>query len=318
MESIQNGREKNERRFRILKTLLLLLFYAASAVIAWWFMNQALYLGQPLTEWIWVGVSLLLAFSFLSLAALVVQKKSWMAAAHTAVLVGYIAIFPKDFYVMLGGALYFVLAVIFSYRIKAEEKNQLNFSFRRIVGRTIMTATSGLLLLVAANIYYNTAQEFREEPAKFSRPVAEAAARSIPFFAEDLGGADLDRSLDEYLLQRAEQELEEDVPRDQRFEFLEQYREQFISQFGISAQGQETMHTIISRIVEEQVSDFFVRYQTVFPVIFTLVILALLRMFAFVFNWLVLLLGWIMFRLLLALNFLKITKASVEVDRLNV
>ena len=59
-------------------------------------------------------------------------------------------------------------------------------------------------------------------------------------------------------------------------------------------------------------------FQPLFPLIFTLIILGLLRTFAFVFRWITLGLTWLIFKLLLRLKFFRLTKVPIEVEKLEI
>ncbi len=59
-------------------------------------------------------------------------------------------------------------------------------------------------------------------------------------------------------------------------------------------------------------------FQPLFPLIFTLVIIALLKTFAFIFRWLAILFTWIIFKVLLAMKFFRLQKVPVEVETLEI
>jgi hypothetical protein len=137
---------------------------------------------------------------------------------------------------------------------------------------------------------------------------------------EDRSGIDFNQSLDEYLQTQAEENNAQfaDLSEQQREEFLRGARQEFFDRFDIEIAADRPLSEILAEIAVNRIREAAQNYQPLFPLIFTLIILALLRTFAFIFRWIAIALTWAFFRMLLALKFFRITKAQVEVQRLEI
>jgi hypothetical protein len=73
-----------------------------------------------------------------------------------------------------------------------------------------------------------------------------------------------------------------------------------------------------SKLVTEQVAEILNRYEQFLPVIFTLIIIGLLRTFAFVFRWATFFINWVIFKILFLTGFFQMKKSQVEIEKLDV
>lgn len=313
MESNQNNRPETKQLLLAGATLI-------SLVANWFLIKIALYQGESLTFWIWPAFAIIISVCLLSFLSLVRPNRFIALGVHTLSLVAYLLIMPKDFYVILGGAVFYICSLLFAGWIAKEGENLLSFSISSTIGRTQSLITYGFLLLLGLNIYYNTSQDFKQNPSVFYERLSDSVARGIPFFSETIGGkTDPNQSLDQYLLTQtmdSQGRPLEDLRGPQRTFLLDEARNQFSRQFGIDTSGSEKMSEVVSKIVTDRTRPVLERYGKYFPIIFTLIILALLRTFAFVFNWLTLLFAWLMYRLLLSLRFFRLEKVAIEVQKL--
>lgn len=289
---------------------------AASSLVlqtlVWLLMYTALYGGKPLHFWFPVALVALIWVACFSLFV-IINYNRWLYTGLTlAGLIAYLVIFPPDKFVWLGGLLFFVLLQMFWSRIKSLEKRQSHFSLRHLVGGSIIILTYAFLILLGFNIYYNTSQDFKRNPEQFYEKLGESAAKSFRY-SEKVPSKefDLNQSLDEFLIKH--------IPDEQLGNFdLSATRDEFLKRFGIKATGEETLADIFARTATDRVRESASKYEKFFPLIFTLIVIALLRGFAFVFYWLGIGVSWFLFRILLALKFFKISKVQIEVDKLEI
>ncbi len=305
---------------RIIKLSVLALLQAAAITLVWWLIQGTLYGHQPLIHWVWVGLAAMVWCSFAGYFAITNPYRWAFIAANAWSLVAYILIMPKDLYVTLGGVVFFILSFLFQQRIASEEKNQLHFSIRRSISASILLATYGFMAVIGFNVYHYSSEDFQKDPKKYYSKVSETAVKGIPFISENFSGVNLNQSLDSYLFEKAKSQLPEDS---QNSELLQQsafqeYRAQFIKQFGLNSTENETVASAITKIIDQQSEDFLSKYSRFLPLIFALAIFGLLRTFAFIFNWTTIFFSWLLFSIMLKLRFFRIGKATVEVDRLEV
>lgn len=318
---MKEAEEKNVSRVRGLKVAFLAIVYTVLIFATLWLAFQGLYSNQDLIFWVWAVAAAMFSLITYTFLAMVFDREWLFATINLLSLIFYVAIYPRDMYVLAGGALFFLLMVLFQHRIRAESKNQLNFSLRRVMNGSLVAASYALLLLVGFNLYYHINQDLKQHPDRFYETMTSAITGSIPFVSENLAaGTNLNQSLDEYLMVKAEPELSANpgVTPNERSSFLNIYREQFLKQFGISASGDETLKAVIDKIVAAKVEQASAKYSAYLPLIFALLVIAALRLFMFVFNLVTMLVGYIILQLLILARFFHIGKASIEVKRLDI
>ena len=319
-KSVVEGQQQRNHRRKTVKILSLGFVSLALSLLNWWLIHAALYDHKPLLFWGWAVGTMVLWTSVVYLFVLVNPYRWAFWLINVWSLAVYLALMPRNIYVAAGGVGFFLLSMFYERWIRSEEKNQINFSVRRTIGSSVVVANYAFLLLVGLNIYYNTDQDFKNNPQRFYDKLGETAASSIPFVSKNLvPGADLNQSLDQYLTREAQDNPEyQNLNQRSQSEFLATYREQFLNQFGIEAGGNERLAVVLSRVLNEKAKEVLGRFERFFPLIFTLIIIALLRTFSFVFNWLVIGATWLIYKVLLALRFFRIVKATVEVDKLDI
>lgn len=294
------------------KILGLALLSLAVLAADWWLINTSLYGSKPLEHWLGVAALSLVWISFFSFFVIANNDRRIFAGIILAGLLGYLAIMPQDKFVWIGGLLFAALCFMFRSRMKSLEKHQSHFSLRHLVGGSIIILTYAFLLLLGFNIYYNTSQDFKRNPELFYEKLGESAAKSFKFSsvlpAENFS---LDQSLDDFLLKNIPPEAQGSID-------LAATRNEFLKRFSIVAKGDEPLADIFARVATDRIKNSASQYEKFFPLIFTLIILGLLRTFAFVFYWLGILVSWLMYKLLLMAGFFRIAKVQVEVDKLEI
>lgn len=298
------------------KVIGLLVVNILLAFVTWWQMVEG-FGDKPLAFWIWPILGMLfwvVSFTFLSLVS--VRIYSYIAAVSAFVI--YLIFFPKDAYVIAGGLSFVLLAIWFADRLLQEEKSRIDFSLRRILSSSLVIIVYAFLLLIGFNIYYNTAKSFKENPQEIYDRLGDAAVKTLgnsKYFSDNTNP---NQTLDEYISRRVEKDNPNTPGLKPPNYLINQYKQELLARLGISAEGQETLGEIVARFSVEQMKDLGKRYERFFPLIFTLIILALLRTFAFVFHWLIIFVGWLIFKLLVAVRFFKLDKQMVEVEKLTV
>ena len=324
-QSIIQGQKQQSDTTKAFKIISLGLVAFAMQAVSFWLMNAALFGNKVMEFWAYYASSQILAVSFLLLFFVVNRVRLFSYLIPVMLAVSYWVIFPKDVFVAAGGAVFLLLILLYLQRIRHEEKDHLHFSLRRIASSSIQIVTYALLVIIGLGLYYDSSNDFKKNPQKYYDNIVEAVGKSVPFVSGSLGGKyDLNQTLDEYLLNTSKTFSKEPLGEtvqlsdNERTKYISEYREQFLGQFGIDAQGSETLAQVILKIVDEKADDIFAKYGKYFPAIYAVVIVVLLRAFSFVFNLLAIFFSWVVYKLLLATKFLRIGKRTVEVDKLEV
>ena len=319
-ESIEQGQQHQTHLVRRFKQFSMGII-ATSLLIADWFVIREVLFG-PAGGTYWIYPVTITAFWIVAISffAIINPNRVIFFIFNTAGFIAYLAIMPKDIYIFLGGLIFFFLSLLFQRRLQSEEKSQLNFSIRRTLGNTQWVITYALLILVGFMIYTNVQSDFRSDTKAFYHKVAEVVVKGLPYVSQDGVRFNLSQTVGDYFQKQAKQQFPQfsEVSAVQQGMLLEQVREQFRQQFGIDASDQVTLRAIMTEVVSQRLSDSLGRYERFFPLFFTLLIVILLRTFSFIFNWVVLLISWILFLILLKLNFFRLHKETVEVEKLGI
>ncbi len=311
--------QKNNNR--ILKTIFLGILSSIFIIGAFWLINIAIYEHKELIFWVWPGVMAILGSIFLTLFSLVNYNR-WLTWIFNLIpLIAYVLWFPKNIYAMAGGLIFLVMMIWFEQRIRSEEKSRQDFSINRTTAGSISVIIYAFFLMLGLNIYANTSNQFKEDPDRFYDKLGQSVVKSARIISgKDRSGIDFNQSLDEYLQTEAEQETPgyANLPEDRQKEITRRARQQFFDQFSIDVAGEKPLAEIMADIAVDQIKQSSQRFKPFFPLIFTIIVLALMRAFMFVFRWTAVLATWLVFRLLLVLKFFKIAKVQVEVGKLEI
>lgn len=319
-DSLRQAEETRSRTSRHLKQFALALVSTSLLIIDWWLFKEALFGGKPISFWIWPVITTMFWIASVSFFALINPDRLTFFIFNVIGLIAYLAIMPRDAYIFAGGVIFFLLSLLFQRRIQDEEKNQLNFSIRRTMGNSQTIITYALLILAGFMVYSNINDDFKRNPDEFYRKLAETAVRGIPYLTEDRSKFNLSQSVGDFFRKQAQEEYPQfnQVSSEQQRLLLNQIRDNFQKQFGIEASENATLRVAMTQVITERLRESLGRYERFFPLFFTIALIALLRTFAFVFNWAVLLISWILFKLLLAVRFFRLEKQTVEVEKVEI
>jgi hypothetical protein len=324
-QSIEQGQKQQSAAIKQIKVVIFGVAAMALQITAFWLLQSALFDGKFIGFWAYYLLCQIFAISFMLLFFLVNRLEPLNYLVSAALAVGYWVMFPKDIYVAAGGMGFLILSIFYFRKVRHEEKDHLHFSLRRIANSGIQIITYALLIIIGFGLYYDSASDFKKNPQKYYDNIVEAVGKSVPLVSGGLGGKyNLNQTLDDYLLSTSKTYTEDSLGEtvrlndEERINYISEYRTQFLKQFGIDAQGNETLAQVILKIVDEKADDLFGKYGKYFPAIYAVVIVMLLRAVSFVFNLLAIFFSWVVYKLFLAFGFLRIGKRTVEVDQLEV
>jgi hypothetical protein len=152
----------------------------------WFLINQIISQNQSLPILGWTFLLTAVAIAFTTFFHLVNPAKILWLVYDAVLLVGYIAIMPKNIYVVLGGVIFTALILAFEYRIRSEEKSRQDFSIQKIASASISLIVYGLLLLLGFNVYYNVQTSFDKNPNAYYDKLSQAAGKTVPYFTQGL------------------------------------------------------------------------------------------------------------------------------------
>ncbi|MEJ0021563.1 MAG: hypothetical protein WDN47_03180 [Candidatus Doudnabacteria bacterium] len=293
------------------KIIILALISIAFWVLDWVLLNQAIYHGKPPIFWVWFVLTTLFGISFLTFFLLTNRNHMIRVIVPILIVAGYVVLMPKDVIVILGGAIFLLLMFFYEWRIRSEEKNSVDFSMRRVISNSVSVMIYAILLLIGCNVYYNTQADFKANPDAYYERLGQAAAKTVPYFTKDLPtGVDFNQTLDQFLSSQAQTTNPS---------IIKQYRDNFFNQFQIKAvSGNQTLADVFAQIATDKIKQATANYQNYFPFVFAIIVTGLLLTFAFLLNWATQIVCWLLYKILLALKFFKLTKVEIEVEKLDI
>lgn len=302
------------------KILFLGIMSSLFLIIDWWLIKTALYSDKSLTFWSLPTIATCLAIVFLTFFFLSNHNKLYSALLILVSLLPYVYLFPKNLYVLIGALLFLVLVIIFEQRIRSEERGRHDFSIRRVSSSSLSVVVYAFLLLLGLNIYYNTSADFKSDPESFYDSLGRSAAKSAKYISgENRSGIDFNQSMNQFLETQAKEDNLgfESLPPIQQREIVEQSRQEFYRQFDLKASPEQPLSEIIAQVAVDRAKQSVSRFESLFPLIFTLIILALLRTFSFVFRWITVAVTWVLFKAFVGAKFFRLTRVPVEVQKLD-
>jgi hypothetical protein len=166
------------------KVCILGILAAGSWIAAWMLLKEIIYQNKSLIFIGWPSLAVILGIIFLTFFFLVNKNRIISAVLNSIIFLGYLAVMPKEFYVILGGAVLLVFLWLFEQRLTSEEKSRLDFSIRRVMSGSMSVIVYPLLLLIGLNIYYNTQVDFKSNPDAYYQKLADAAAKTAPYVTQ--------------------------------------------------------------------------------------------------------------------------------------
>jgi len=317
-EGLQVPDRQNQIRWA--KALGLALVTVLSFGLTWTLASAGFSDGQGLAFWMYPSLAAALSLVFLTLLSIVNPHRYLLWGVNLVVLAWYFLVFPKDWFVLNGGVLFFILTFLFESRIHEDEKSRADFSFYRILRYSLPVMVYGLLLIVGVNVYAKTKVEFENNPQAFYNQIGLYAARGLEQVPSGLGNFDPDQSFDEFVVEQAKRENPEIVkaPPSIQEQGIAEVKRQLEERFNINVEGNPLLGQVVAGAVSGKIEEGSEKYHKFFPLIFALIAVALLRTLAFVFVWVTYALGSIIFRLLKLFGFFRITKVQVEVNKLEI
>lgn len=317
-ESIRQAQANRSEARKHFKQISLGLLSSALLVLNWWMLSESMFGGRQPSFWAYTAGVSAVWVAVVSIFALTRPDKFTFFIFNAIGLITYLVIMPRDIYVFIGGVIFFLLNLFFQGRVQGEETNQLNFSIRRTLGNSQIIITYAFLILLGFVVYSSVSEDFNRDRDQYYRKLGETAVSGVPLLAQDRSQYNLSQRMSEFFRKQAEQQYPEfnQVSASQQRELLDQIRQNFAEQFGVDADDNVTLRVALTEVATQRLREGFGRYEDFFPLFFTVLVLALMRTFAFVFNWVVLLLSWAIFKVLRIAGFIRIEKETVEVEKL--
>lgn len=288
--------------------------------LTWMLTAHGFAAGQGVSFWIYPELTAAIGIAFLGFLGIASSNKILFWVTNGLMLIWYVAVMPKNVYVIAGGVIFLFLSFWFEQRIRQDEKARVDFSLSRILRDNVYLMVYALLIIIGVNIYLKTKVEFDQNPYRFYNEIGRYAARGLEHVPTGLGDFDPDQSFDQFVIKQAEKQDPQfhSAPENIKNQALTQLRQELMDRFHLRIEGNPLLGDVVAGAVAAKVEESAESYQRFFPALLAIIVLALLRGLSFVFVWLTLFVSWLIYRLFLMFNFFRIEKVQVEVNKLQI
>lgn len=286
-----------------------------------WMLIIDLVSGQSvLNLWFW-PVILLSFFSTGAIFFTIVKKPIWMDFLFFIINAAIgILLFPKNLIIYGGVVVFLLICFGFRHRLRMEINNRLDFHIRPVTEGALQILIYSFLVLIATNVYLQTKQKIAQNPELVYDRISQSAISNFSLISETLGiKFDGNQSMDDVLLQSLKQrdsDLGPSVLKDEINKVINLERGFNTKQAGVQKNGTTT--SALASYFAEALKTTIKPFEKYLPLLFTLAVIGILRLFGFVFQWFTIFIAWGLFHILLRFNFFKFSEETVIVKKLDV
>lgn len=333
-------KEKQKEPQPLGKVVFLGILAVCLSVLFWFLLSNVLNISFAKYESFWqivlFFVYILIAFTFflgyLSLMIILVRGFWLRLACFFLIGLSCFIFFKINLALIINPLLIVVGLSYFSALIKGEITSRIKFSVDKIIVRAV-----GILLftfLISISITYYSNVSTKQGEVKVLDNLANVTAYIIDkFMVWQVKGYLPESTLDEFFENTSVQveeksgilgitekvnnnEVKNMVDKAQK-EAIDEAREKFLTSFGIQAEGTETMHNVIRKIIAKKINDLMGNYIKFIPAIAALTLFFVLLIFNYLFKPLIRLFAFIIYKIFLWTKFVRIKKEMIEAERIN-
>lgn len=100
-----------------------------------------------------------------------------------------------------------------------------------------------------------------------------------------------------------------------RQDSIAEIRQQLADRFGLTLTGREAMHDVLTQYVDHQLTTSLGRFTNFLPLLLAVGVFLLLRLFSFIYTWLIVGWGWAWYAILKAMGVVKVETVTVPGQR---
>ncbi len=340
------GKEKKPEKFvppqPLGKIILIVILVIASTALFWLAWHNALMTGLEFslsTQNVIVVVSTLLAFCLmlclLAVAEIVIEKKL-VEFGMTIIAAATIFIFFKPSLWSLIAFLLTALAFLYWRReVRIDEKSRTKFMPRRIIDSGLKLTVT-LILLAACFNYYNFTVTKPDAETAIADGLIEKGTKTVQNVLTMYYGdryhpqMPIDDFINNVGLSSEEQEdlsvetgqpviddaINEGLSSVQKG-LVDEARDNFLETFGITAMGDEEMQEVIKKIVSKNILQYVDPYLKFVPALIAVSLFFILNVLSFIYRELIKSFSYLLFHILVWINFLKVSKIQIEAEKIS-
>lgn len=282
------------------KEIILAITVVLLGFFSWYFLQCIFYVGNlTVGYWIWGIVLFTLLGVALCLAMLLIDNKKILFGSFTLTAASFFVFFNNElFYYFVAILILILMFIVANKKIRKEEKVQVSLDFWRIWKRGLPCLIT-ILCLIIALVYY-----FSPEPEKFQQKEIQISRNNFNFILKPLEGLILEKLPKEIgdLNAEAIKLLDEEEINDLK------------NKYNIEVRKDDTIKDVLYKLVNFQFSSGSSPYKKFIPFGLAIGLFFSLKLISLIVVPIIIGLSWLILKLLIVLNFVKIEKETKEVE----
>lgn len=318
------------------KQLALALIIILVSAFGWYFLETSLTKDVVSVQEGEIVVAFLLSFGllFTFVSILIKKSKHFLVLAIILALLA-LAFFEKNVYSLIAALVFFLTLFLGRNRIKKEKKKSIKFSFWEVNRRGLALALTGMSLMMATAFAFSpTGYRLRLE---FPRPLTEIMFDlSEKPIASRFSGYHQDMTIDEFFemsffnqLENQLTDLPEALPdsigefdlpdsipdfviEEKKAEFLQVQKEALSESLNMEVKGGENIKDIVHQFINVKFWRYNLDYSQHIPLVLISIGFTVIKSLTLILKPIIILLGWLLFKILVAFRFILIKKKVVK------
>lgn len=323
------------------KVVLLMGFVVASTALFWLAWHNALSTGISLstgTENVVVVVTTLLAFCLmfcmLAIAEVLISRKLFLFIMAIVAAATLFIFFAVSLWSIVGFLLVALSFLYWRHEVHIDSETRTKFLPHKTIKAGLRMAVS-LVLLAASFVYYSSLTTGNDTSDRVTEGLISTGTSVVEGvlnrYYEDR--YDPDMTLDNFIREIGVDDIEQFVPIstetgigeidaviEEGLEIAEEgavveVRTELLNTFDITADGDDTMRSVVTKVVSRNVVQYTEPYIKFIPAVMAIGLFLLLNVVSFIYREIIKSLGYLVFHVLIWINFIRIEKAHVEVEK---
>ncbi|MFA5135188.1 MAG: hypothetical protein WC505_05410 [Patescibacteria group bacterium] len=341
--SLSAGKQKKPEKFvpaqPIGKVATLMALAVVATALFWLAWHNALSTGISLsgsTDNVIVVASTLLAFCLmfcmLAAAEMLITRKLLLFIMAFAAAGTMFVFFAVTQWSIVGFLLMSLGFLYWRHEIHADAETRTKFVPHRTVGSSLKTAVA-LVLLAGSFVYYSSLSTGGDAAEKVTESLVNTGTSVVESVLRRTYGEQYDpmMELDAFIMGVGVEGVEKLIPAETGYEQIDavieegietakteaviEIRTELLDTFGIAAEGDDSMRSVVSKVVLKNIEQYTEPYIKFVPALMAIGLFLVLNIFSFIYRELIKSFAYLVFNILVWIKFIRIEKAHVEVEK---
>jgi hypothetical protein len=265
------------------------------------------------------------------ISAMLITKKLLLFSIYLISVITVFIFFRFSLFSLLGVVFMFLALLYWSREISADVRSRIKFSPARTIGNGLRSAIT-LLLIAICLLYYSSVVSGPDAQAKFTENLVSSGSKAVtnvlsmyykdkfqPQMSLDTFIGNISEPVTNVNLNTGQKDLDKAINQglqQVQGQALVEARNSFLKTMGIQASGDETMQSVVEKIVRKNMDKYLGNFVKYIPAILALGLFFLLNIFNLIYAELIKSFSFVIFHVLVWLKFVKVQKVQVEAEKI--